>query len=108
MCSDRCRWLHIWEASISNITVDTAWTDTAVALNDGTRCVTRHIHVVRNGEWPVEARRVIDGAGVASRFESWGGAPRTMPALHVPPTYGPHRRSMKMWSPNQPTSRLSE
>ena len=57
-------WLHLWQASIHNVSVTGNFADTAVMENHGTNCPMVNNTVYHSGNPPEEAKLIMENAGV--------------------------------------------
>ena len=57
-------WLHLWIASIHNVTIRNNWADTKTFLNHGTECPMIDNTIFAPGAIPAAAQKIIDATGV--------------------------------------------
>jgi len=78
------KWLHLWTATIHDVTVRDNWADTSNHLDAGTDCPMINNTVFPPGQPPPEARRIMRFAGVNSSMRAhWGlgAAPAAWPSV---------------------------
>ena len=63
-CSDDCEWLHVWINSIHDIEVKDNYVDTGTMVNNGVDVDVVGTVLVEDGDWPDEAVKIMDEAGV--------------------------------------------
>jgi hypothetical protein len=62
-------WLHIWTDSIRNNVVRYNYTNISNMTNDGSNNVVSGNTVVKDGDWPVEARVIMADAGIEAAYQ---------------------------------------
>jgi hypothetical protein len=70
VCERVGEWLHIWTDSIQENEVRFNYSDTSSMENEGADNDVGENVVVEDGEWPAEARAIIDDAGLQVDFRS--------------------------------------
>jgi hypothetical protein len=61
--SNTIRWLHLWNPSIQNDTIENNFYDNKSQLMNGTNCVVQNNVFVSDNKWPAEARTIMKNAG---------------------------------------------
>eukprot|EP00040_Diaphanoeca_grandis_P023774 m.129811 g.129811 ORF g.129811 m.129811 type:complete len:602 (-) comp29431_c0_seq1:80-1885(-) len=65
------QWLHLWTASIHNITIENNFVDTSTFLNHGTNCPMINNTVFPVGKPPAAAIAIMNASGVDAATNRW-------------------------------------
>lgn len=67
--SNAYKWLSMWTSSIQNNTARYNYSDTSNYRNDGLNNTVSDNTTISNGNWPTEARNIMNSAGIQSTYQ---------------------------------------